>query len=102
MARIGNFPPEPAGFMDQERIDGMSRELTEAVLAADGSAGDGSGLRLFCIIEEIPSGVWSIDGKVWTAAFTAKTLGLDADRGKAMEQATREHPRIEVRARPLT
>jgi hypothetical protein len=54
MSRIGNFPPEPAGFMDQERIDGMSRELTEAVLAADGSAGDGSGPRLFCIIEEIP------------------------------------------------
>jgi phenylpyruvate tautomerase PptA (4-oxalocrotonate tautomerase family) len=90
-----------AGFMDQERIDGMSRELTDAVLAADGGSGDGSGPRVFCIIEEIPSGVWSINGKVWTASFTAETLGLDKDRVQAMERATRENPRIEIAAKPL-
>jgi hypothetical protein len=42
-----------AGFMDQERVDGMSRELTGAVLATDGGPGDGPGPRVFCIIEEI-------------------------------------------------
>jgi hypothetical protein len=66
-----------AGFMDQERVDEMSRELTEAVLAADGGPGDGTGPRVFCIIEEIPSGAWSIDGKTWTVPFTAKILGLE-------------------------
>ena len=30
------------GFMDQERIDRMVAELTEAVLAADGKPGDGT------------------------------------------------------------
>jgi len=65
------------GFMDQERIDGMARDLTDAVLAADGAKGDGSGARVFCIVEEIPSGAWSIDGKTWTTVFTAKALGLD-------------------------
>ena len=90
-----------AGFMDQERVNGMSRELTEAVLAADGSPGDGTGPRVFCIIEEIPSGVWSIDGKVWTVAFTAQTLGLDKNRVQAMEKATLDNPRIEVQAEAL-
>jgi phenylpyruvate tautomerase PptA (4-oxalocrotonate tautomerase family) len=90
-----------AGFMDQARVDGLSRELTETVLAADGGGGDGSGPRVFCIIEEIPSGGWSIDGKTWTTAFTAKTLGIDPERIKAIEQVTREHPRVEVHARPL-
>jgi hypothetical protein len=51
--------------------------------------------------EEIPSGVWSIDGKIWTVPFTAQTLGLDKNRVRAMEMATLENPRIEVQAEPL-
>jgi phenylpyruvate tautomerase PptA (4-oxalocrotonate tautomerase family) len=90
-----------AGFMDQERVDGMSRELTGAVLAADGGPGDGTGPRVFCIIEEIPSGAWSIDGKTWTVPFTAKILGLDKNRVQAMEKAIVENPRIEIQAEAL-
>ena len=86
-----------AGFMDQERIDGMARDLTQAILAADGTAGNGSGPRVFCIIEEIPSGTWSIDGTTWSTVFTAKTLGVDPLRIEAMERAIKNHPRIEVR-----
>jgi hypothetical protein len=89
-----------AGFMDQERVDGMARDLTEAILAADGTTGDGSGARVFCIVEEIPSGTWSIDGKTWTSVFTAKTLGLDEQRIKAIERAVADHPRIEVPLAP--
>jgi phenylpyruvate tautomerase PptA (4-oxalocrotonate tautomerase family) len=85
-----------AGFMDQERIDGMARDLTEAILGADGTNGNGREPRVFCIIDEIPSGTWSIDGKTWTTVFTAKTLGLGELWIKAMERAVREHPRIEV------
>jgi phenylpyruvate tautomerase PptA (4-oxalocrotonate tautomerase family) len=75
-----------AGFMDQERIDGMARDLTQAILAADGTAGNGSEPRVFCIIEEIPSGTWSIDGATWTTV-----------RIEAMERAIKNHPRIEAR-----
>ena len=85
-----------AGFMDQERIDGMARDLTDAIVAADGTAGDGSGARVFCIVEEIPSGTWSIDGKTWTTVFTAKALGLDDRRIEAMERAIADRPRIDV------
>ena len=89
-----------AGFMDQKRIDGMARELTDAVLAADGTPGDGSGARVFCIFEEIPSGCWNIDGITWTTVFTARQLGLAPARVVAMERAIAEHPRIDVSAAP--
>ncbi len=90
-----------AGFMDQQRVDGMARELTDAILAADGTPGDGSGARVFCIVEEIPSGNWSIDGTTWTTVHTARQLGLDPRRVDAMERAIAERPRIEVVAAPV-
>lgn len=89
------------GFMDQVRIDGMARELTDAVLEADGSNGDASGPRVFCIIEEIPSGTWSIDGSTWTTVFTARQLEIDKTRIAAMERALAERPRIDVLASPV-
>src|SRR5260221_3385458 len=90
-----------AGFMDQERVNAISRELTDAVLAARRGPGDGTGPRVFCIIEVIPRGGWSIDGKIWTASFTAQTLGLDKNRVQAIEKATLDNPRIEVKAEAL-
>ena len=84
------------GFMDQERIDRMVAELTNAVLTADGKVGDGSP-RVFCIVEEIPSGTWGIDGKVWTTVFTAQTLGLDERRVERMRAVVAERPRLDVK-----
>lgn len=84
------------GFMDQERIGDMVAELTKAVLDADSKAGNGSP-RVFCIIEEIPSGTWGIDGKVWTTVFTARTLGLDPRRVARMEAVLAEGPRLDVK-----
>jgi phenylpyruvate tautomerase PptA (4-oxalocrotonate tautomerase family) len=84
------------GFMDQERIDRMVAELTKAVLAADGKVGD-SNPRVFCIVEEIPSGTWGIDGKVWTTVFTAQTLGLDKGRVERMRAVVAERPRLDVK-----
>ncbi len=85
-----------AGFMDQTRIDSLARELTDAILEVDGTKGDGSGPRVFCIVEEIPSGTWSIDGQTWTTVFTARTLKLDSERVDAMEKAVVARPRIDV------
>ncbi len=84
------------GFMDQVRINGMAQELTDAILAADGGAGDGTGPRVFYILEEIESGSWSVDGKIWTSVFAAQTLGLSEQRIKAMDRAIKERPRVEV------
>jgi phenylpyruvate tautomerase PptA (4-oxalocrotonate tautomerase family) len=84
------------GFMDQARIDGLARELTDTILEADGTKGNGSGPRVFCIVEEIPSGTWSIDGQTWTSVFTARTLALDNQRIDAMEKAVASRPRIDV------
>lgn len=89
-----------AGFMDQKRIDGMARELTDAILEADGKPGDGSGARVFCIVEEIPSGSWSIDGTTWTTVYAARQLGLDKQRVDAIARAIAERPRIDVIAAP--
>ncbi len=85
-----------AGFMDQKRIDSLARELTDSILEVDETKGDGSGPRVFCIVEEIPSGTWSIDGQTWTTVFTARTLKLDSERIDAMEQAVAARPRIDV------
>jgi phenylpyruvate tautomerase PptA (4-oxalocrotonate tautomerase family) len=90
-----------AGFMEQARIDGVAAELTRVLLEADGTAGDGSGPRVFCIVEEIPNGTWSIDGKTWATVFTAETLGVEQKRIEAMKRAIAERPRIEVSATPL-
>jgi phenylpyruvate tautomerase PptA (4-oxalocrotonate tautomerase family) len=84
------------GFMDQSRIDGMVRDVTDLVLKADGTDGDGTGPRVFCTVHEVPSGTWAIDGEVWTTPFTARTLGLDDDRVAAMERAVASRPRLDV------
>jgi phenylpyruvate tautomerase PptA (4-oxalocrotonate tautomerase family) len=85
-----------AGFMDQRRIDGMVRELTDLVLKADGTDGDDSGPRVFCIVDEVPSGTWAVDGAVWTSPFAARTLGTDDARAAAMERAIAGRPRLDV------
>jgi phenylpyruvate tautomerase PptA (4-oxalocrotonate tautomerase family) len=83
------------GFMDYERIEGMVQEITRAILEADGTDGDGSP-RVFVILNEVPSGVWGVEGKVWPTVFTAETLGLDAERVKRMAAAVQSRQRLDV------
>jgi phenylpyruvate tautomerase PptA (4-oxalocrotonate tautomerase family) len=86
------------GFMEQSRIDGMVREVTDAILAADGTKGDGSGTRVFCIVEEVPNGTWSLDGKIWTTVYTAQQLRLSETRIAAMTKGLAQRPRLDVPA----
>jgi phenylpyruvate tautomerase PptA (4-oxalocrotonate tautomerase family) len=86
-----------AGFMDYERIEGMAAELTHAILEADGTGGTGDA-RVFVILEEVPSGTWAVDGKVWPSVFAAETLGLEPGRVKRMDDAIRSRPRLDVPA----
>ena len=83
------------GFMDYERIEGMVKEVTDAILAADGTEGTGAA-RVFVIINEVPSGTWGVDGKVWPSVFTAETVGLEPERVKRMDAAIQSRPRLDV------
>jgi phenylpyruvate tautomerase PptA (4-oxalocrotonate tautomerase family) len=83
------------GFMDYERIEGMAAELTQAILEADGTEGTGDP-RVFVIVDEVPSGTWAVDGKVWPSVFTAQTLHLDGERVTHMDDAIRSRPRLDV------
>ena len=84
------------GFMDYERIDGMVKEITEAILKADGT--DGVGFpRVFVIVNEVPSGTWGVDGRVWPSVFTAETVGVDPERVKRMDASIQSRPRLDVR-----
>jgi hypothetical protein len=85
------------GFMDQARIDGMIAEFTEAILKADGGGlNDASGPpRVFCLVEEVPSGTWGVDGLAWHSAKAAELVGLPADRVQGIEAAVAARPRID-------
>jgi phenylpyruvate tautomerase PptA (4-oxalocrotonate tautomerase family) len=85
-----------SGFMDQDRTDGMVREVTDAVVRADGGSGDGSGPRVYVIVQEVPSGAWGVDGTVWGSVATAQAMGADPARIEAMEHAIAAAPRVEV------
>lgn len=84
-----------SGFMEQARIDGMVADVTAAITAADGSAGDGRP-RVYCIVEEVPSGTWGVDGAVWHSAATAEAAGADPVRVEAIRAAVAANPRIDV------
>lgn len=86
-----------AGFMDQVRVDGMVRDVTDAIVKADGTDGDGSGRpRVFCLVEEVPSGSWGVDGTVWHSVPTAELIGADPTRVAGMRAAIAARPRIDV------
>jgi phenylpyruvate tautomerase PptA (4-oxalocrotonate tautomerase family) len=82
-----------AGFLDQERTDGMVREVTDAIVRADGRDGDGSGPRVYVIVQEVPSGTWGVDGVVWHSVATATAMGAEPARVEAMAQAIAANPR---------
>ena len=103
----GAQPPRPvyraqvsvmAGFMEQTRIDGLVREVTEAILKADGGGSDGAGPRVFCLVTEVPSGTWGVDGVPWHSAAAAELVGLDAERVQGIADAVASRPRVDVPA----
>jgi phenylpyruvate tautomerase PptA (4-oxalocrotonate tautomerase family) len=83
------------GFMDYDRINGMVKEISEAILKADGTDGTGAP-RVFVIVNEVPSGTWGVDGRVWPSVFTAETVGVDPERVKRMDAAIEGRPRLDV------
>jgi phenylpyruvate tautomerase PptA (4-oxalocrotonate tautomerase family) len=87
-----------AGFMEQSRIDGLVREVTDAILKADGGGSDNATPKVFCIVEEVPSGTWGVDGVPWHSATAAELVGLDAERVQGIADAVASRPRVDVPA----
>jgi hypothetical protein len=87
-----------AGFMEQSRIDGLVREVTDAILKADGGGTDGATPRVFCLVSEIPSGTWAVDGVAWHSATAAELVGLAPERVQGIADAVASRPRVDVPA----
>ena len=87
-----------AGFMEQSRIDGLVREVTDAILKADGGGTDGAAPRVFCLVSEIPSGTWAVDGVAWHSATAAELVGLAPERVRGIAEAVASRPRVDVPA----
>jgi phenylpyruvate tautomerase PptA (4-oxalocrotonate tautomerase family) len=88
------------GFMDYARIEGMVADVTQSILEADGTEGTGAA-RVYVILNEVPSGTWGVDGKVWSTVFTAEALDLEPKRVKRMGQAIDSRPRLDVPLEPV-
>jgi phenylpyruvate tautomerase PptA (4-oxalocrotonate tautomerase family) len=53
----------PQGVLNDEKKAGLAAEITEAVLAAEGSA-PSDPARVWCIIHEVPDGNWAGGGRI--------------------------------------
>jgi phenylpyruvate tautomerase PptA (4-oxalocrotonate tautomerase family) len=88
------------GFMEQSRVDGMIREFTELILKADGRGQGAAGAapRVFCLVEEVPSGTWGVDGVPWHSPTAAELVGLKPERVRGIGEAVDRRPFVGVSA----
>ena len=68
---------------------------TAESMTTDGTAGTGEA-RVYVIVNEVPSGTWGVDGKVWPTVFTAEAISIDPERVKRMAAAIESRPRLDV------
>jgi phenylpyruvate tautomerase PptA (4-oxalocrotonate tautomerase family) len=56
----------PAGALDDARRAGLVAEVTDRVLAAEGSAPTAENrFRVWVILDEVPDGAWGAEGRIW-------------------------------------
>ena len=73
----------PEGQLTRERRESMVRRVTKAVLAAEGSDGDGDASRVWVFAGEIPEGTWGGNGRIFGLADIATFVLGDAQKGAA-------------------
>jgi phenylpyruvate tautomerase PptA (4-oxalocrotonate tautomerase family) len=83
------------GVLDEERKAGLVAEVTQVILAAEGSSPDDprNAARIWCHIHELPDGNWGAVGRIWrlpdmvqfSGIDPASVPGLRADSGAAPE-----------------
>jgi phenylpyruvate tautomerase PptA (4-oxalocrotonate tautomerase family) len=72
----------PEGQYDPARREAMVRDITDAVLDAEGGAHDRDPGRVWVFTPEVPDGTWGALGRVVTLADIAAFATGDAERGR--------------------
>jgi phenylpyruvate tautomerase PptA (4-oxalocrotonate tautomerase family) len=72
----------PEGQYDTQRREAMVRDITEAVLDAEGAARDRDPGRVWVFTPEVPDGTWGALGRVVTLADIAAFATGDPERGR--------------------
>jgi phenylpyruvate tautomerase PptA (4-oxalocrotonate tautomerase family) len=72
----------PEGQYDSERREAMVRDITEAVLDAEGGAHGRDSSRVWVFTPEVPDGTWGALGRVVTLADIASFATGDPERGR--------------------
>lgn len=62
----------PQGALDADKKKGLVKDVQEAIAKATGD--DNLGIRVWCIITDIPSGNWGADGKIFTITEIARMV----------------------------
>jgi phenylpyruvate tautomerase PptA (4-oxalocrotonate tautomerase family) len=72
----------PEGQFDDQRRSDMVREVTEAVLDAEGGAHERDPMRVWVFPVELPDGTWGAAGRINTLRDIAGLAMGDAERGR--------------------
>ncbi len=79
----------PQGALDDQRKAGLVEEVNRLVLAAEGSQPNPqNGLRVWCIIREVPDGNWASLGRIFRIKDIAAFVGADGARVREALPAT--------------
>ena len=73
----------PEGQFDDERRAAMVREVTDAVLRAEGGAHPSDSNRVWVFPTEVPDGTWGGGGRINTLADIVGYVVEDPDKGRA-------------------
>jgi phenylpyruvate tautomerase PptA (4-oxalocrotonate tautomerase family) len=80
----------PEGQFDDERRRSMVKEVTDAMLAAEGGAHAPDPMRVWVFASEVPDGTWGGAGRINTLADIASYITGDPRKGR--EYARRRLP----------
>jgi phenylpyruvate tautomerase PptA (4-oxalocrotonate tautomerase family) len=72
----------PEGQFDDERRRSMVKEVTDAVLAAEGGAYAPDPMRVWVFANEVPDGTWGGAGRINTLADIASYITGDPRKGR--------------------
>src|SRR5213593_4328276 len=77
----------PEGALDDERKAGLVAEVTERVLAAEGSPNEPEhAMRVWCIIREVRDGNWGGGGRVWRLKDIARLIGATREDARGSDR----------------
>lgn len=96
----------PEGQLDEERRAGLTKEVTEAVVEAEGGTWPDAESRVWVLTCEVPDGTWGMAGRIRhlpdLAALTSPDLRKPAERHLARRRAERARAIVEAAGQDAT